>query len=88
MIASGKRLGGQAKQTVQVFWQGVNWDDAEIVESISPWAVSVQQYFATIPWSTLGSNMEASVSTNLVKTSVQPEKATLENFLDDISQFF
>jgi hypothetical protein len=80
-----------AKQSVKMFWQSVNWDDAEIVESIHPWAVSVQQYFALIPWAITGSSMEMNVGKLAETTNVaeiQPEKATLENFLDDVSQFF
>jgi hypothetical protein len=70
-------------QTVQQFWQTINWDDAAgFGDSDRPWSESVQQYFAAIPW--------AVVATTAIMPAVsaQPEKATLENFLDDISQFF
>jgi len=78
------------KKSVQVFWQSVNWDDTEIVESVHPWAISVQQYFATIAWSNTGANVAVNLGENMLspKNSALPEKATLENFLDDISQFF
>jgi hypothetical protein len=74
--------GQQGRQTVQEFWQAVNWDDAEIFISDRPWNGSVQQYFAAIPWANVATNI------SIPTLSAQPEKATLENFLDDISQFF
>ena len=78
---SGNKSGNQ---TVGQFWQSVNWDNAEFFgDSDRPWADSVQQYFAAIPWAVVAN--AAAVAPTL---AAPPEKATLENFLDDISQFF
>ncbi|MDX1977376.1 MAG: hypothetical protein SFT94_06850 [Pseudanabaenaceae cyanobacterium bins.68] len=78
-MAKPFRLG---KQTVEYFWQSVNWDNIEQASSDQPGLTSVSQYFAGIPWSNVG------VSAPKVAIAPMAEKATLENFLDDISQFF
>lgn len=71
-----------SKQTVNQFWQSVNWDNVAQVQSDQPGLITVSQYFGGIPWSSVGVTIPETLSPPTA------EKATLENFLEDISQFF
>jgi hypothetical protein len=73
------------QQSVRTFWQGVNWENRPIVTNQSKsQALTVQDYFALIPWS--GVAIAQSSSKPLPgQSSIKSE--TLEDFLNDFKFF-
>jgi hypothetical protein len=102
--ATAKLTDSWQGQSVLSFWQGVNWENLAIAttttaDSGDPGGVGaaglvlsmelpVQKYFAAIPWSGVGEIAAVPQSAN--QEIDQPDEATdtLDDFLDDISQFF
>jgi hypothetical protein len=80
------------RQSVQNFWHEVNWSGHETLptQSDRPWILSVQQYFGLISWTGVATVAAPSAkrSSQFDAETVQPERETLDNFLEDISQFF
>ncbi|AFY74636.1 hypothetical protein Syn7502_02683 [Synechococcus sp. PCC 7502] len=75
-------------QTVKAFWQGVNWENRPILtnqSSSSAMTLTVQDYFAMIPWS--GGAIAVATSKPQIPQDLGSSE-TLEDFLDDISKFF
>ncbi len=82
------------QQSVQAFWQSVNWENNPIPFSSLSLAMPVKDYFAIIPWSGVAIAQSGSNSGSMIgsKTSSQlnidDKTETLDDFLDDISRFF
>jgi hypothetical protein len=77
------------QQSVKEFWQGVNWENIATrhlhQSSTMPMTLSVQDYFAMIPWSGIAI-AQSRPKPILIEEISNTE--TLEDFLDDISKFF
>ena len=89
-------------QTLRNFWQGVNWENRAIAQFVSDQPnsnngkpptlsllMSVREYFRAISWTGIP---EIAVTSHETKPNLpsidDASKETLEDFLDDISNFF
>lgn len=91
------------RQSVRSFWQGINWENRPLeivtnqlngqangqpmVASALSLSLPVKKYFSLIQWT--GIPLAAPPVQSSTPIQVEQEKLeTLEDFLDDISQFF
>jgi hypothetical protein len=84
-------------QPLRSFWQGVNWENRAIAPITSnngrgaqtlSLLMSVRQYFRAISWTGIPEIAATSPEPKLSSNSIDASNETLEDFLDDISQFF
>ncbi len=84
-------------QPLRSFWQSVNWENREIAPVTSnngkgtptlSLLMSVRQYFRAISWTGIPEIASTAPEPNLSSNSIDANNETLEDFLDDISQFF
>jgi hypothetical protein len=87
------------EQSLLSFWQGVNWENSPIVAAVATngsdgkvtvlsMELPVLKYFAAIPWEGVG-EIAALPPTALPNVAEKEEvNDTLDDFLNDISQFF
>ena len=84
-------------QPLRSFWQSVNWDNRAIVPIISnngkvsltlSLLMSVREYFRAISWTGIPEIAASESEPKLSSNSIDASNETLEDFLDDISQFF
>ena len=84
-------------QPLRSFWQSVNWDNRAIVPIISnngkvsltlSLLMSVREYFRAISWTGIPEIAASASEPKLSSNSIDASNETLEDFLDDISQFF
>lgn len=84
-------------QPLRSFWQGVNWENRAIApitsnsgKGASPLSLlmSVREYFRAISWTGIPEIAATSAEPKPSINSIDASNETLEDFLDDISQFF
>ncbi|MCL1493600.1 MAG: hypothetical protein M1G31_23055 [Pseudanabaena sp. Salubria-1] len=84
-------------QPLRSFWQGVNWENRAIAPITSnngkgaqtlSLLMSVRQYFRAISWTGIPEIAATTPEPKLSSNSIDASNETLEDFLDDISQFF
>jgi hypothetical protein len=84
-------------QPLRNFWQSVNWENRAIAPVTSnngnsnqtlSLLMSVRQYFRAISWTGVPEIAATSPEPKLSSNSIEASNETLEDFLDDISQFF
>jgi hypothetical protein len=84
-------------QPLRSFWQGVNWENRAIAPTTSnngkgaptlSLLMSVREYFRAISWAGVPEIAAAKPEPKLSSSSIEASNETLEDFLDDISQFF
>ena len=84
-------------QPLRSFWQGVNWENRAIAPITSnngkgaqtlSLLMSVRQYFRAISWTEIPEIAATTPEPKLSSNSIDASNETLEDFLDDISQFF
>ncbi|MFZ4727231.1 MAG: hypothetical protein ACOYMQ_01050 [Pseudanabaena sp.] len=84
-------------QPLRSFWQGVNWENRAIAPITSnngkgaqtlSLLMSVSQYFRAISWTGIPEIAATTPEPKLSSNSIDASNETLEDFLDDISQFF
>ncbi|NUN64101.1 hypothetical protein HCU40_04885 [Pseudanabaena biceps] len=83
-------------QPLQTFWQNVNWENQAIAptrnlngkapESLS-FLMSVKDYFRAISWTGI-LEIASTSEPKIVHPPIDETQETLEDFLDDISNFF
>ncbi|WP_156800339.1 hypothetical protein [Thalassoporum mexicanum] len=102
--AAANMADGWQDQTVLSFWKAVNWENMPIavaavtqqqdgspalnVVTTLSMELPVQKYFAAIPWSGVGEIGAVPQATTDNIGSPEDRSDTLDDFLDDISQFF
>lgn len=84
-------------QPLRSFWQSVNWENRAIAPVISnngkgtqalSFLMSVREYFRAISWTGIPEIAATAPEPKLSSSSLDASNETLEDFLDDISQFF
>ena len=84
-------------QPLRSFWQSVNWENREIAPIISnngqaaqplSLMMSVREYFRAISWTGILEIAATAPEPKLSISAIDASNETLEDFLDDISQFF
>jgi hypothetical protein len=84
-------------QPLRNFWQGVNWENRAIApiainngQSAQPLSLlmSVREYFRGISWTGIPEIAATAPEPKLSISAIDANTETLEDFLDDISQFF
>ncbi|TYQ26631.1 hypothetical protein PseudUWO311_10965 [Pseudanabaena sp. UWO311] len=84
-------------QPLRNFWQSVNWENRAITPMTSnngksaqtlSLLMSVSQYFRAISWTGIPEIAATTPEPKLSSNSIDASNETLEDFLDDISQFF
>jgi hypothetical protein len=90
-------------QPLRGFWQGVNWENRAIAKpsinsannhGIAPvlsFLMPVREYFRAISWTgipEIAATTVAEAKLNSHSNSEDEKRETLEDFLDDISNFF
>ena len=84
-------------QPLRSFWQGVNWENRAIAPITSnngkgaqtlSLLMSVSQYFRAISWTGIPEIAATTPEPKLSSNSIDASNETLEDFLEDISQFF
>jgi hypothetical protein len=84
-------------QPLRSFWQGVNWENRAIAPIKSnngkgaqtlSLLMSVRQYFRAISWTGIPEIAATTPEPKLSSNSIDASNETLEDFLEDISQFF
>ena len=88
-------------QPLRSFWQGVNWENRVIAPALSfdtsnnngsapvlSLLMSVREYFRAISWNGIPEIAVTATATKSSSSSMDENKETLEDFLDDISKFF
>jgi hypothetical protein len=84
-------------QPLRSFWQGVNWENRAIAPITSnngkgaqtlSLLMSVRQYFRAISWTGIPEIAATTPEPKLSSNSIDASNETLEDFLEDISQFF
>jgi hypothetical protein len=84
-------------QPLRSFWQGVNWENRAIAPITSnngkgaqtlSLLMSVRQYFRAISWTGIPEIASTTPEPKLSSNSIDASNETLEDFLEDISQFF
>jgi hypothetical protein len=84
-------------QPLRNFWQGVNWENRVIAPLSSnngqtaptlSLLMSVREYFRGISWTGIPEIASAMPESKLSISAIDSNNETLEDFLDDISQFF
>ncbi len=84
-------------QPLRSFWQGVNWENRAIAPitsnngKVAPTLsllMSVREYFRAISWTGIPEIAATAPEPKLSSKSIDANNETLEDFLDDISQFF
>ncbi|GBO52722.1 hypothetical protein APA_391 [Pseudanabaena sp. lw0831] len=84
-------------QPLRNFWQGVNWENRVIAPITSnngkgsptlSLLMSVRQYFRAISWTGIPEIAASASEPKQSSNSIDASNETLEDFLDDISQFF
>jgi hypothetical protein len=99
MTATKSTSADWLEQSVLSFWQGVNWENSPIVAAaatngsdgkatVLSMELTVQQYLAAIPWSGVGEIAAMPQTSNQESAQADEVNDTLDDFLDDISQFF
>ncbi|OIP70694.1 MAG: hypothetical protein AUK48_13285 [Oscillatoriales cyanobacterium CG2_30_44_21] len=85
-------------QPLQTFWQSVNWENRAIAPTITTSAngkvsqtlsflMSVRDYFRAVSWNGIP-EIAATPEPQSKAAPIDESKETLEDFLDDISNFF
>ena len=86
-------------QPLRHFWQNVNWENRAIAPVLVSNAnsngsapvlsllMSVREYFRAISWTGIP-EIAASPPESKSSSTIDPSNETLEDFLDDISNFF
>ena len=73
-------------QSVQTFWQGVNWENLSPTSSpLTSFNGSVQDYFTRIPWS--GMAIAQPLPQTLFPEDIS-KSDTLEDFLHDLKSLY
>ncbi|MCX5934904.1 MAG: hypothetical protein NTU99_08990 [Pseudanabaena sp. LacPavin_0818_WC45_MAG_42_6] len=84
-------------QPLRNFWQSVNWENRAIAPITSnngkgaqtlSLLMSVRQYFRAISWTGIPEIAATTPEPKLSSNSIDASNETLEDFLEDISQFF
>jgi hypothetical protein len=84
-------------QPLRSFWQSVNWENRVIAPVISnngqaaqplSLLMSVREYFRAISWTGIPEIAATAPEPKLSISAIDASNETLEDFLDDISQFF
>ncbi|WP_103666849.1 hypothetical protein [Pseudanabaena sp. BC1403] len=84
-------------QPLRSFWQSVNWENRAIAPITSnngkgspplSLLMSVREYFRAISWTGIPEIAATSAEPKPSINSIDASNETLEDFLDDISQFF
>lgn len=84
-------------QPLRSFWQSVNWENLAIAPITSnngkdaptlSLLMSVREYFRAISWTGIPEIAATAPEPKLMSNSLDASNETLEDFLDDISQFF
>jgi hypothetical protein len=88
-------------QPLRNFWQGVNWENRPIAPLSSNSAnsngqgvptlsllMSVREYFRGISWTGIPEIAAPKAEPKLNRSAIDDSNETLEDFLDDISNFF
>jgi hypothetical protein len=83
-------------QPLQTFWQNVNWENRAIAPTVSlngkapqqlSLLLSVREYFRSISWTGI-IEIAATPEPQVYHAPIDESNETLEDFLDDISNFF
>jgi hypothetical protein len=85
-------------QPLRSFWQSVNWDNRAIAPvsissngKVAPalsYMMSVREYFRTISWTGIPEIAAKATESQHISKPIDEANETLEDFLDDISNFF
>ncbi len=84
-------------QPLRGFWQGVNWDNRAIAPvtnsngKVAPtlsYIMSVREYFRAISWTGIPEIAAKAAEPQHSSKPIDESNETLEDFLDDISNFF
>jgi hypothetical protein len=80
-------------QNVRSFWQGVNWENRPLEQTEIgmglrelSFKMSVGNYFSSISWTGKAAIAQPTIQSSVIEDRGKSE--TLDDFIEDISQFF